>query len=429
MRVRGLLNSKFNTDLLWNIGSFGLSGVIGVLLNVLIYRFYDTAALGVFNQIYAIYIILSQLAVGGTQFSIQFFIPDVGEYEKKRIILITALFTTGILSMFITGIGYWGREWPGIIMRSEEVRKGFVYVLPGLIFFSFNKLLIAYLNGLRRMKELAIFQLLRFVFMLTALLTLVFLTVDSYKIAAILSIAEILLFLCLSLYNYRILIYGSFNSFWFWVKEHILYGSRVVVGNVMMDVNTRVDVFLLGIFLNDSMVGVYSFAATVAEGIYQLPILFRNNINPVLTRCYSNPNKFLLERVINRSLKSFYRVLSGLAFLSICGFPVLLWISGIESDFITTLGVYTLMILGVIMTSGYIPFQMIFNQTGKPAHQTYFYLFSFITNVSFNLLLIPVLGVYGAAIATSLVMILQVVYQKITIKKLYGIQLGFGIDL
>ena len=52
-KIRLLLNSKFNIDLLWNVAGFGISGIIGILINVLLYRFYDSSVLGVFNQIYA----------------------------------------------------------------------------------------------------------------------------------------------------------------------------------------------------------------------------------------------------------------------------------------------------------------------------------------------------------------------------------------
>jgi O-antigen/teichoic acid export membrane protein len=66
---------KFKQDITWNAGAFALSALFGVLVNLLIIRFYDASALGVFNLVYAIFILLSQLAVGGVHLAVQAFIP------------------------------------------------------------------------------------------------------------------------------------------------------------------------------------------------------------------------------------------------------------------------------------------------------------------------------------------------------------------
>ena len=44
--------------------------------------------------------------------------------------------------------------------------------------------------------------------------------------------------------------------------------------------NTRIDVIMLGFFLDDKSVGIYSFAAFFAEGFLQLIIVIQNNLNP-----------------------------------------------------------------------------------------------------------------------------------------------------
>lgn len=409
--------------------SLGLAGILGVFINILIFNSFGTNALGVFNQIYAIYIVLSQIAVGGMQFSIQYFIPIVNEKSLKITILTSALIATTCFTVVIMILGYWLKEIPGKILSSEDVQAGFVYVIPGLLFFSYNKIIIAYLNGLRRMRVYAIAQLLRFVFMLASVFVLIYIEVPIYFIAGILSMAEFLLFIFLIIIILPDFFGTHFDSIKYWVLRHVKYGYKVLLGNVLMDVNTRVDVFLLGIFLPDGQVGIYSFAATVAEGVYQLPILFRNNLNPILTNCHQRNNKLLLERVMNKALKSFYKVLSTIALLTILGFPFLYFVGAVKEEFFSTWIIYAIMVGGVVLTSGYIPFQMVFNQIGLPFQQTLFYVFSFVSNVILNIILIPLLGVYGAAIATSLVMLLQVLYQKKLIRTNYKIRLGFRLSI
>ena len=159
------LNSKFNIDILWNLLSFGGILVMGVLMNTIIIHYHNTETLGVFNQIYAGYILLSQLAVGGVHLSIQKYIPEFIEKKKQiNIILTTSLLLSTLTSVVVMGIAFLLKELPGQILNSEGVKEGFWYIIPGLLFFSYNKVLISFHNGARRMKLYAFFQLLRFIF-------------------------------------------------------------------------------------------------------------------------------------------------------------------------------------------------------------------------------------------------------------------------
>ena len=44
--------------------------------------------------------------------------------------------------------------------------------------------------------------------------------------------------------------------------------------------NTRIDIFMLGIFLSDQLVGIYSVAALFVEGFLQIIVVLQNNFNP-----------------------------------------------------------------------------------------------------------------------------------------------------
>ena len=64
------ISKKLKTDSLWNIFGFGITGINGFILLLVISRMYDSSVLGTFNIAYAIYILLSQLAGIGIHFSV-----------------------------------------------------------------------------------------------------------------------------------------------------------------------------------------------------------------------------------------------------------------------------------------------------------------------------------------------------------------------
>ncbi|MCX7729520.1 MAG: polysaccharide biosynthesis C-terminal domain-containing protein, partial [Bacteroidia bacterium] len=72
--------------------------------------------------------------------------------------------------------------------------------------------------------------------------------------------------------------------------------------------------------------------------------------------------------------------------------------------------------IGFILTGGYHVLLMIFNQIGYPKLQTILIFLVFISNVIFNLIFIPFLGIYGAAIGTSLSFLVQMFFIKYFLK-------------
>ena len=68
--------------------------------------------------------------------------------------------------------------------------------------------------------------------------------------------------------------------------------------------------------------------------------------------------------------------------------------------------------IGGLASCGYLPFKMIFNQAGKPGIQTLLYTLICMTNIVFNLLLIPFFGIWGAATATALSYAGQAIFIK-----------------
>lgn len=415
---------KFNLDLLWNMGAFALSAVIGVLLNVIIIKFYDADVLGVFNQIYAVYILLSQLAVSGVHLSVQKYIPEYHTDKKNLNHIVTSALTITVITSIITIlVAYLLHQLPGKITKSEGVLQGFKYVIWGLLFFSLNKVLLSFLNGVREMKAFALFQLLRFVFMLTFLLYFIFTNKEGYLIALILPLTELCLFFIVFIYAIRFFKISIYNGFRRWLSENYRFGNKALLGNFLFDINTKVDVFMLGIFLTDKMVGIYSIAATIAEGFLQLPVLMRNNINPVITKAHTKKGYEILNQVIRKSKKGFYKIITFLGLTSIVGFPFFLWVFGIHEDFYLIWSIYTVLTLGVIVTGGFLPFQMIFNQLGHPLNQTLFIFLLFLSNVVMNAIFIPLTGVIGAAIGTSVSMIIQIFIMKYLVSKVTQHQL------
>lgn len=403
--------SKFKSDILWNIFSYGGILVIGVLLNILINVYYDEEALGVFNQSYAIYIFLSQLAVGGVHLSIQYFIPKYST-NKKHIsdLLITAVIAAILTSTIVVLLAYMFIPIIGeYFLKSQNVEKSLYYTLWGLLFFSINKIILSLHNGLRNMKIFAVFQLLRFVLFLISLVYLIYFEYPVYYLSSILPVGEFLLFsiMLFSILKYLYQVRYS-NRLKRIFKVQFQHGNKVLLGNFLLDLNTKVDVLILGFFLDDSKVGIYSFASTIFEGFTQISVLLRNNLNPIITKTFNSTNNIkLFQKIIKRNMRDFSKIIFILGILSIIFFPVIPILFQLNNIFEMSV-LYFILCAGFMIAGGYNILLMIFNQIGYPELQTKYIFLLFISNAILNLVLIPILGLYGSALGTSLSYIFQI---------------------
>ncbi len=408
----GFFSRKLNSDIFWNVGSFTVMAVVGLLLNVIIAKKYGAADLGTFNQVYAIYILLSQLSVSGIHLSI---LKVTAQYagdtktvkESFSSALLLIIFTAGLIAVAT----YFARDLFAQVMSSPSVVVGLVLALPGLFLFSFNKTFLALLNGLRYMKIFAFFQAMRSLLLLGSLFFLISNSVDGRKIPLIFSISEGLLLLLQFPLLMRWVQIGAFQSHLKWMKLHWAFGMKAMLGNLLLDVNSRVDVLLLGFFATDRLVGIYSFAAMLADGFAQLLIVLRTILNPILTQVLHAEGKLALENTMKRGKKISYFFFVPIGVVAILCYPLISFF-GLEPAFEQSWIIFSILMLGILISAGYLPFQMVFNQTGYPWRQTVFLSLFFVTNVILNLILIPIFGIYGSAIATALAFILQIFYLK-----------------
>ncbi|MBL8160924.1 MAG: hypothetical protein JNJ61_02990, partial [Anaerolineae bacterium] len=134
-----LRNSRFSLNVLWNMGSMVVLAVGGVVMNSLILALRGEAALGIFNQVYAIYIVLSQIGVGGVQYSVLTYISYVqDDREQSADLALAALLIVTALSLVMIAAVYAFVPLVGSLLGSEAVAAGLALALPGLLFFALN---------------------------------------------------------------------------------------------------------------------------------------------------------------------------------------------------------------------------------------------------------------------------------------------------
>lgn len=402
--------TKFRQDVLWNFASLAVLGVSGIALNVLIGRYYSDATLGVFNQALAAYIFFSQIAVGGINLSVLRSVAEnQGDRAKLTSIVVGSLVPTLALAFASALLYYSSRDVIAAWLESDGVARGIAASTPGLFFFALNKVLLAIVNGVQRMRAYAIYQALRYALILCGLLIAMKTGLDGDQLAFVFTFAETVLFVVLSIEVARQISLPLRRGWTQWTTVHVAYGVKSALSGVLLELNARVDVLMIGHFMTDQAVGVYTFAAMLAEGVYQLLVVLQSVYNPILARGFAARAFDELAVMIEKGRLWTYLGMTLVGGIAVLVYPTALGVLIADPAFRASSEPFAFLIAGIVLASGYIPFGQALLMGGRPGWHSALMAATVLTNVIGNWILIPRYGLSGAAAATAVSMCASVV--------------------
>ncbi len=391
-------------DTLWSYGAMGAMAAAGLLLNLLIAAFSGAAALGVFNQIYAVFVIAGQLAVLGLHDSVQVALAARRQSHPQTDIILSALSAGLINALLAALLIYLLAPAIGEMLDSPSVAAGLSMAAPGLGLFILNKVGMGILQGQLRLRLLARLQILRIAVLFAVGLWVLLTRRDPAFFGLAFSAGELVLSLPLTRCVWpRGSAGGDEGSLRLWLRRHYGFGLRALSHGLLSEAYIRIDVLMLGIFAGDAEVGVYSFAALFIEGLFQVAVVIRTVINPRLAALLARGGRVvpLLRRA------------SGAAFIICAGTALLLWwllpLAGMyfAGDIaMTARPVFAVLAVGMCVYALLVPADQMLLQGGYPGRQSLLMAWNVLINALLNFLLIPLYGAMGAAMATATAFVL-----------------------
>ncbi len=401
---------KFATDVGWTLSNSIIVVVIGMVLNIIVGNFFRAQGLGLYSMTLTVLLITSIIASLGIHTAV---IKYTAQY-KKDTNKINQFVSTGFVSMFLSGLCFAGI----VFMLSSLLAK--IFKMPGLkeclriialtfIFFLVNKELLGFLNGLREMKKYAIIESLRYVLilMLTVVFYSLFHTLQSVIFAF--PIAESSLFfilfpICRKHFEFNLTEFGRIAI------KLLKFGAPMLFSGMIGQLNSRIDLLLIGYFMLDKDVGVYTAAFMFARGLTIFPSAVQKVTNPAITEFYYNNSLQKIENLVNIVMKYAFIILSMVAIL----------LSFFFKDIIAIVYPGKVEFANAVLPCQILLLSMIFygstssvgtavsSSIGRPDIALKVSGITLIINSAFNCILIPKCGIVGAAVATGFSLILCV---------------------
>ncbi len=414
-------NSRFHRDLTWNLLSVVILGVSGLGLNLVIGRGYGPATLGVFNQALACYLIFSQLAVGGLYFSTLYFCGS-GRSESVDARVLAPLVLASLQATLVCGLAGVMAYPIAVFLDSTGTRVALLCTLPGLWFFTLNKVLLSCFNGYRYMRLFAVFQSLRYLLMMVGLLLLYWQNASGPILTLCLTGAEVGLFpfLIAIAARERLLSGKAFRQ---WVVRHSTFGGKAFLSGLLLDVNTRVDVVVLGWFCGDAEVGVYSCAALFAEGFYLILTAVQSNLTPLFSEIGVADRQQRIRELMKQTRRSVTPALFLLWIISTPVFSGVVQVLTGSSILARGWPIYMVLGAGFVLSSLYLPHLYVLNQWGYPTRFVALLALIALTNLGLNLVAVPFFGGVGAAGATALSWATGYIYLRFLLGSAAGVKI------
>ncbi len=393
---------RVRQDIAFQFGALTVMGAAGIVLNLIIGAIWGAAALGVFNQVFAVYVFFSQIAAAGIHNgTLKFTAERADDARERSAVALASLFLGLGFSAFGTTIFVAAAGLVSELLESPQVGEGMYWAAAGLFLFSINKILLAHLNGRMMLRAYAVLLGLRYAGIVVGAAIMAVMAVDAAMLPGVFSLGEafvVLLALPAALKNNA---WPGGRALREWAGRLAPFGVKSAPAGVLWGLNTRIDVLCLGYFLSDTVVGVYSFAAMFAEGMHQLPLALRAVFSPRFVERVARGDMDGLRVMARRVRNRVWGAMALVGATAVVLYPQVLEIASYFMVFGESWPLFAILTLGVVAAAGYTPFNNALVLVGCPGMHSIYVFAIVVVNVIGNLLLIPYWQATGAAAATA----------------------------
>jgi O-antigen/teichoic acid export membrane protein len=348
--------------------------------------------LGLFNKSFAIFIIFGQLFL----FSIHDNLVKNLILEKNRVKYLSSIFFVLFCSIIFCIFFF-------IVIDFFDVGKNlfvginFIIFSISIPFFIFNKVLFAILNA---DKKFHLYFFLNNLRPILIFVILIILYLNKINITIVFFICEIIiLFINLFFYKkFNILIKINMIDF-FLVKKIVIFNFLSLPHSLLSYSFLRIDVIVLSFFVDLKTLGFYSFSAMIIEGIYQLLTMMRDRVNPELSKSLTIKT-YKISSYLKKILLNVLMFVSIFIIVYYIFFPLFSYFS--NKDFLLSRNIFFIISIGLFIFSLSSVIEHIFLMNNKPLYQSTYIIFGNLLNITLNIVLINIFGVYGAAAATCI---------------------------
>jgi len=418
---------RFARDVSYSFISLSISALCHFVLRIFLSRYLGAADLGLYTLAFTVYSIGMLLSAFGVDSAVSKYTAQYRDDLRKRTHLLSCgSFTSVIIGCLFGLVIYFGAH-PIADMffdmpELENLLRILAIVFP---FIALEKVTMGFLRGLRRMKLYALLNITQNVMVIILTVTLVTYGKDIIGdlwalVLPVIAVSLVSLFLVRG--SLGKMTAGTYSAT---IRMLFLFGFYVVLANGIGMIHNYTDSLMIGYFLHEADVGIYATAITLSQVLRMPSHAFQMVTGPTIAGYWGKGETRSIENLANRVMKYTAAFIIPVSFLVIfLAGDIITLIFGVEfADAALPLqllmlgavfGAIQASIGGILSSTAYV--HVVFRLSG----------IAVVINIILNWILIPQLGIVGAAIATSTTMAFNVLMHLYFTKRLLKIKIHWG---
>jgi O-antigen/teichoic acid export membrane protein len=181
-------------------------------------------------------------------------------------------------------------------------------------------------------------------------------------------------------------------------RGSIGYGMKAYLAAFCAFLVLRIDMLMVKYMLGAEQTGFYAIAVTMADMVYMLPVVIGTILFPKLSAMKTDLRKWNYARKV--ALWVCLLMMAVTAFSVLCARPAIGLLYG--RSFLPAVPAFVWLMPGIVMISVNIIYMNYFASIGMPAITVYSPCAAAAVNIALNMKLIPMLGIVGASISSTL---------------------------
>jgi len=383
------------------VGDRGLDLLTGMAALILVERRFGEAAFGTYSFLLAVYVLGSTLAGAGSARAIEIRLPQIPQQTPQLIAAGRRLawrqaLAVGLMLLLLLAVD--GDRLTAV----NERTIAYPLLALAIAINGFNRLRLAVLHGLGSHGVAVRLQLgKRAGFLLLLILLLALGLPPSLLVAAFLG-SELLQ----ALAGHRAFALPAGLTDATLRAELRRSGWQHLLSGEALGLLFFIDLFLLGLFVPSPQVGVYAEAALFGRLFMLLPVALQPLLRERCGQLRAAGSDLQLLREQRRLTRLAFLFHAMLALALTLSFPRLLeMVFGLRNGFTLPFNLLILMLPGLLLAAPLAPVEALSEAAGLGDRLQQLTLKSLLLNLGLNLYLIPFVGPFGAAAATSLALL------------------------
>ncbi len=385
-----------------------LARILGYAIRVLIAREYGPEGYGLVSTSIAILTTASMIALLGfpnaLSRQISFYL-NTDRKDKIKNLIVAAYAVSSVFSLTFAILIFVNSAWIAEAIFKNKMMVPFLnYFAAGLIFYVWIQLAATVFKAFKQMLYFSIIKdLARFALILIAVICAILLKIPTEKVGLFYFIA----YCAVGVIGTAIIFFATrvrnFPFVWSGRDVSILFKFSVplVLAGIASILLFRIDVLMIGYFLNQTQVGIYDAAVRIAELLGLVLSSFSPFLLPAVTEAFAHKHAGQMKSMYAISTKWIF-VLTVPLFSLMFFFPGLFLKILFGNKFLSAIPVLQIIALGFIVSASVGATGSILIAIGKT---NIFMVNNFIVlcvNVVLNYFLIPRYGILGGGIASAI---------------------------